>query len=82
MNRVDRKLRGGIAQAGAMANIPQVTRNGASGVGVGVASYRDENAISVGYSLMSDNGKHIIKTSVGLDTRGYNMVGAGYMYQW
>ncbi|QIA77373.1 hypothetical protein FEE42_08420 [Rodentibacter caecimuris] len=82
LNRVDRKLRGGIAQAGAMANIPQVTRNGASGVGVGVASYRDENAISVGYSLMSDNGKHIIKTSVGLDTRGYNMVGAGYMYQW
>ncbi|OOF82680.1 hypothetical protein BKG93_11000 [Rodentibacter ratti] len=82
LNRVDRKLRGGIAQAGAMANIPQVTRNGASGVGVGVASYRDENAVSVGYSHMSDNGKHIIKTSVGLDTRGYNMIGAGYMYQW
>ncbi|OOF46726.1 YadA-like family protein [Rodentibacter trehalosifermentans] len=82
LNRVDHKLRGGIAQAGAMANIPQVTRSGTSGVGVGVATYRDENAISVGYSRMSDNGKHIIKTTVGLDTQGYNMIGAGYMYQW
>ncbi|MDG2956297.1 YadA-like family protein [Bisgaard Taxon 10/6] len=82
VRRVDKKLRAGIAQAGAMANIPQVTKNGGSGVGVGVANYRNENAIAVGYSRLSDNGKHIIKLSAGADTRGYGMTGAGYMYQW
>ncbi|ABR74143.1 YadA domain protein [Actinobacillus succinogenes 130Z] len=82
VRRVDKKLRAGIAQAGAMANIPQVTKNGASGVGVGVANYRNENAVAVGYSRLSDNGKHIVKLSAGADTRGYGMTGAGYMYQW
>ncbi|AHG73511.1 Hep_Hag family protein [Mannheimia sp. USDA-ARS-USMARC-1261] len=82
VNRVDHKLRAGIAQAGAMANIPQVTRSGASGVGVGVANYRGESAVSVGYSRLSDNGKHIIKGSVSVDSSGFGMAGAGYMYQW
>lgn len=82
VNRVDHKLRAGIAQAGAMANIPQVTRNGGSGVGFGVANYRGESAVSVGYSKLSDNGHHIIRGSVSVDSRGFGMAGAGYMYQW
>ncbi|HGO5823020.1 TPA: YadA-like family protein [Mannheimia haemolytica] len=82
INRVEHKLRAGVAQANAVANIPQVTKNGGNGIGVGVANYHGESAVSIGYSGLSDNGKHIIKGSVSVDSRGSSGAGAGYMYQW
>lgn len=82
VNKIDNKLRAGIAQVGAMANIPAVSKNGGAGIGVGVANYRGESAVSLGYSKVSDNGRHLIKGSVSFDSRGYGMTGAGYTYQW
>lgn len=72
----------GIASTAAMANIPQVMLAGKSGVGVGVGHRSGQNAIAVGYSRASDNAKHIIKLSAGLDTQSKATFGAGYMYQW
>ncbi|MGX2987622.1 YadA-like family protein [Ursidibacter sp. B-7004-1] len=72
----------GIASTAAMANIPQVMLAGKSGVGVGVGHRSGQSAIAVGYSRASDNAKHIIKLSVGIDTQRKSTAGAGYMYQW
>lgn len=72
----------GIASTAAIANIPQVMLAGKSGVGVGVGHRSGQNAIAVGYSRASDNAKHIIKLSAGLDTQSKATFGAGYMYQW
>lgn len=72
----------GIAATAAMSNIPQVMLAGKSGVGVGVGNHSGQTAVAVGYSRASDNAKHIIKLSAGVDTQSKATFGAGYMYQW
>ena len=72
----------GTAAVAAMANIPQVYLSGKSGVGVGVGYKHGQSALAVGYSRASDNGRHIIKASIGLDSQKDATIGAGYMYQW
>ena len=72
----------GTASVAAMANIPQVYLSGKSGVGVGLGHKHGQSALAVGYSRASDNGKHIIKLSAGIDTQKDVTVGAGYMYQY
>nr|DAS74445.1 MAG TPA: YadA-like membrane anchor domain protein [Caudoviricetes sp.] len=72
----------GTAAVAAMANIPQVYLSGKSGVGVGVGYKHGQSALAVGYSRAIDNGKHIIKASIGLDSQKDATIGAGYMYQW
>ena len=75
------RARAGTASAIAAASIPQVTRSGASGIAVSGGTYGGQQAGAIGYSRMSDNGKHIIKLNASRDK--YNTgVGAGYMYQW
>lgn len=72
----------GIAATAAMSNIPQVMLAGKSGIGVGVGNRSGQTAVAVGYSRASDNAKHIIKLSAGVDTQSKATFGAGYMYQW
>lgn len=61
INRVDRRLRGGIASAVAMSLLPQSYRAGESIVSVGGGTYRSASAIAVGYSRVTDNGRIVIK---------------------
>ncbi|QIW16874.1 adhesin [Pasteurellaceae bacterium RH1A] len=82
LRKADKKLRGGIAGATAIANIPQVTQTGANLVGVGVGSYNGQSAVAVGYSKLSDNNKVIIKFSGAATTQGDYNFGAGVGYQW
>ena len=77
-----KRANAGTASVAAMANIPQVYISGKSGVGVGVGHKHGQSALAVGYSRASDNGKHIIKLSAGIDTQKDVTVGAGYMYQY
>ena len=89
INQLDRDVRknrkradAGTAAVAAMTNIPQVYLPGKSGVGVGVGYKHGQSALAVGYSRASDNGKHIIKASIGFDSQKDATIGAGYMYQW
>uniref|UniRef100_UPI002353CCCC YadA-like family protein n=1 Tax=Actinobacillus porcinus TaxID=51048 RepID=UPI002353CCCC len=82
MNRMNRKLRSGIAAATAMSNIPQVTLPGKSAFGAGVGSYDGQGALAVGYSRMSDNGRIILKMTAGASTQGKYNAGAGVAVQW
>ena len=72
----------GIASTAAMTNIPQVLLAGQFGIGVGIGHRDGQSAIAVGYSRASENAKHSVKFSVGMDTQSKATLGAGYMYNW
>lgn len=76
----DKKHHAGIASVAAMANIPQVIKEGTSGVGVGLGYKHNQSALAIGYSKATK--KHIFKLSTGLDTQKDVTVGAGYLYQY
>lgn len=84
INNVDKRASRGIATAGAMGMLPQPHISGRSMVSAATTSYRGQQALAVGYSRLSDNGKHIIKFSGASNLAGKKdaMVGAAYGYQW
>ena len=57
INNVDKGLRAGIAGALASGGLYHATTSGKSMVSVGAGTYRGQNALAVGYSRLSDNGK-------------------------
>lgn len=81
---VDKRASRGIATAGAMGMLPQPHISGRSMVSAATTSYRGQQSLAVGYSRLSDNGKHIIKFSGASNLAGKKdaMVGAAYGYQW
>ena len=81
---VDKRASRGIATAGAMGMLPQPHISGRSMMAAATTSYRGQQSLAVGYSRLSDNGKHIIKFSGASNLSGKKdaMVGAAYGYQW
>lgn len=84
IDNVDKRASRGIATAGAMGMLPQPHISGRSMVSTATTSYRGQQSLAVGYSRLSDNGKHIIKFSGASNLSGKKdaMVGAAYGYQW
>ena len=82
LKQTDRKLRGGIAGAVAMANIPTTNRAGRTMVGVGVGNFKGQNAVAVGLSKSSDNNRIHFKVSGSATSAGDYAVGGGIGYQW
>lgn len=79
----DKKIsNAGLASTAAMANIPQVMYAGKAGLGFGVGHRSGQNAIALGYSKASDNAKHVIKLSAGVNTQKDSSVSLGYMFMW
>ena len=82
IDRVGQKAYSGVAGAIAQGSIPQVTRPGATGIGVGSGYYGGQSAMAIGVSAMSDGGNWIIKGNFSANTGGHVGVGAGALYQW
>ncbi|WP_241158668.1 YadA-like family protein [Neisseria yangbaofengii] len=82
IDNVGKKAYAGVAGAIAQSSIPQVTRPGATGLGIGGGHYGGESAIAIGVSSMSDGGNWIIKGNFSTNTGGHVGVGAGALYQW
>lgn len=84
IDNVDKRAKRGTAIAGAMGMLPQPHLSGKSMVSAAVTDYRGEQALAVGYSRLSDNGKHTIKLSGASNVSGKKdiMVGAAYGYHW
>ena len=88
LNRLDRKVnkygkeaRAGIAGANAAA-LPQVYTPGKSMVAASAGTFKGQNAVAVGYSRASDNGKVILKLQGNANTSGDVGAGVGVGYQW
>lgn len=71
----------GIAGAGAMANIPQVTRDGNFMVGAGVGGYDGEQAVAVGFSARVSQAV-TTKMTVSTNTQSEVLWGAGVGVEW
>ena len=82
LKQTDKKLRGGIAGAVAMANIPTANRAGGTMVGIGVGSFKGQSAVAVGVNRASDSNRVHFKMSGSATTSGDYAVGAGMGYQW
>ncbi len=89
LNRLDRKVnkqgkeaRAGIAGANAAAALPQVYTPGKSMVAASAGTFKGQNAVAVGYSRASDNGKVILKLQGNANTSGDLGAGVGVGYQW
>ena len=78
----DKKLRGGVAGATAIANLPQANGSSNSMLSLAVGNYRGQNAFAIGYSKVSDNNRVILKISGSASTAGDYNVGAGIGFQW
>lgn len=88
-NRLERKInkqgkeaRAGIAGANAAAALPQVYTPGKSMVAAAAGTFKGQNALAVGYSRASDNGKVILKLQANANTSGDVGAGVGVGYQW
>lgn len=79
---VDKKLRAGIAGAGAIAALPQVRKDGHHALAVGASHYRGESAVAVKYSQAAESGKWTYALSGSIDTRGNGLIAGGVAREW
>lgn len=82
INKVDKEARAGIAGANAAAGLPQAYLPGKSMVAATGATFKGQNAIALGYSRVSDNGKWIIKLQGNSNSQGDLGGSVGLGYQW
>lgn len=75
---LDSNLSGAVAQAMAMANIPQVGDNKLFSIGVGGAYYNKQGGFAVGISGTESSNTFIYKISAGVDTKKQWSIGAGF----
>ena len=82
INKQGKEARAGIAGANAAAALPQVYTPGKSMVAASAGTFKGQNALAVGYSRASDNGKVILKLQGNANTSGDVGAGVGVGYQW
>ena len=82
VNKHSKQARAGIAGANAAAALPQAYTQGRAMVAAAAGTFKGQNALAVGYSRISDNGKVILKLQGNANTRGDVGAGVGVGYQW
>ena len=78
----NKMLKAGIAGSAAIAGLPQVRGNGKSMISAGAGNFKGQNAIAVGYSRSSDNGKVLFRLSGSTNTQGDVVSSVGVGYEW
>ena len=82
IHKARKEGRAGIAGANAAAGLPQVYLPGKSMVAASAGTFKGQNALAVGYSRSSDNGKVIFKLQGNANTQGDVGGSVGIGYQW
>ena len=82
VNKHSKQARAGIAGANAAAALPQAYTPGRAMVAAAAGTFKGQNALAVGYSRISDNGKIILKLQGNANTSGDVGAGVGVGYQW
>ena len=79
---IGKKADASAASAIAQASIPQATKAGAAGIGVGTGVYSGQSAIAVGFSAVTPGESWVFKGSISSNSKGKFGAGAGALYQW
>ena len=82
VNKLGNRMNAGMATSAAMANLLQPHKPGQSVATAGVGQHKNQSAVAVGYSRISDNGKYGIRFSMGANTQGEVTGGAAVGYFW
>ncbi|MCK3658433.1 hypothetical protein A4G18_06850 [Pasteurellaceae bacterium Pebbles2] len=82
VKKINKDLKAGLAGAVAIANLPQAFKPGQGGFSAAAGSYAGQNAVAVGLSRVSEDGKWVIKGSVSINTQGDASAGAGVFRSW
>lgn len=82
VNKLGNRMNAGMATSAAMANLLQPHKSGQSVATAGIGQHKDQAAVAVGYSRVSDNGKYGIRFSMGANTQGEVTSGAAVGYFW
>lgn len=82
VNKLGNRMNAGMATSAAMANLLQPHKPGQSVATAGIGQHKDQAAVAVGYSRVSDNGKYGIRFSMGANTQGEVTSGAAVGYFW
>ena len=82
INQNDRRASAGTASAMAAAGLPQAYLPGHSMVAVAGGTHRGQNAIALGVSRISDNGKVIVKLTGATNSENDTSASVGVGYQW
>ncbi|QCL69747.1 hypothetical protein FAH67_10230 [Neisseria flavescens] len=82
VDNMDRDYRAGIAGSNAAAGLPQAYLPGKSMVAAAAGTFKGQNALAVGYSSISDNGKLIWKAQANLNSRADVGASVGIGYLW
>ena len=82
VNKLGNRMNAGMATSAAMANLLQAHKPGQSVATAGVGQHKNQSAVAVGYSRLSDNGKYGVRFSMGANTQGEVTGGAAVGYFW
>ena len=82
VNNLCKRVNAGTASALAASQLPQAYIPGKSMVSVAAGNYQGQNAVALGMSRISDNGKIIIRLAGTSDTQGKVGVAVGAGYHW
>ncbi len=76
---LEQKLNSGVSSAVAIASLPQINSEGIN-ISVGYGTYANQDAVAVGLSGTSENGKLIYKAGGSISSSGNTAVGMGVGY--
>ena len=82
MQKMNKELRAGIAGAIAIGSLYQNTIPGKETISAGLGSFKGQNAVAVGYSRLSDNGRVGMKANISINSSGDAGAGASIGYTW
>ena len=82
LNDSNDELSGGVASAVAVASLPGAYQANQSAVSVGTGYYKDEGALAVGLSTVTESGVYVLDLNASVNTQSDVAVGAGVAVTW
>lgn len=70
INALDDKFENAVASSNAMAGMVQATKDGSSLVGISIGGYGNKQAIAIGVSGVTENGKIVYKVNGAINVQG------------
>lgn len=82
ITQTEKQLKGGIANAVAMATLTQASRPSQNMLSVGTGYYKGASSVAIGLSQVSDNGKMTFKVNGSVSQKGDVAAGASVGFAW
>lgn len=82
INTLEQDQRAGIANAMAIAGLPQANQAGQNALAIAASTYQGANGYAIGVSHTTYNGKWVIKAAASGNSRGHHGATVGTAFLW